>query len=201
MWYFSTKHFETPVATDTMKSGVLWSEAHNTQQLIVEHCQHPNLFSIPHTESSCLKRSQRLMGGFDRLRKKLRQVYCPWSASHVNKSTYSLPCVRINYKSEKMKVAGEYLVEGHNWCKGRRATLSQNWVLSEHKGGTEILYLTPHMLQPIWKTVPINWLHCGMKPLFEAIKVCTGQRCAKLWSSSDMSFTWHWNKSAAQPGC
>lgn len=54
MWYFSTKHFETPVATVTMKSGVLWSEADNTQQLIVKHCQHPNLYPFPSLQAVAL---------------------------------------------------------------------------------------------------------------------------------------------------
>lgn len=61
-------------------------------------------------------------------------------------------------------------------------------VLSEHRGGTEILYLTPHMLQPVWKTVLINWLHCGMNLLFEAIMVRTVQHQAELRGCTDGVF-------------
>lgn len=41
------------------------------------------------------------------------------------------------------------------------------WEL-ERGGRTEILYLTPLMFQPVWKTAVINWLSRGIKPLYEA---------------------------------
>lgn len=87
-------------------------------------------------QSCCLKRSQRLMGNSDRDRGR-RVVRCNIHDRpvKVNTSTYSLGFVRINYKSEKIKVAGD----GQKWCKPQTY---QN----------EILYLTPHKLQPVWKT-------------------------------------------------
>lgn len=93
---------------------------------------------------------------------------------HPAMSTQAL-ILHINNKSKKIQVAGEYL-EGRNWCKGRRANLTQGRVLSRWEG-TEILYLIPRMLLSVWKTAPINWLHCGMKLLFEATMVRTVQQC------------------------
>lgn len=61
-------------------------------------------------------------------------------------------------------------------------------VLSGHWGGTEIRYLTPHMPQPVWKTVLINWLHCGMNLLFEVIMVRTVQHRVELRGCSDGVF-------------
>lgn len=52
----------------------------------------------------------------------------------------------------------------------------QTSVLSEQQGGAEIPYLTPRMLQRVWKTALINRLHCGMKHLSEALLVLTAQR-------------------------
>lgn len=162
--------------TSSNRQNEVWCFVVSDKQCWAVYCQ---ALSTPN-QTSCFQPSQRLMGSSDGLRGKHRQVYCPRPSCHVNTSTYSLVCVHINYTSEKIQVAGEYLAEGQNWCKGRRANLSQDRVLSERRGGTEILYLTPCMLQPVWKTALINWLHRGMKLLFEEIMVHTAQHSVEL---------------------
>lgn len=144
------------------------------------------LSSFVHTQPFPLwfQSSQRLKGGCDRLMEKPRQVSCSQSSCHVYAHFLFFVC--INYKSEK--VAGEYLVKRQNWCKGGTANLSQGRVLSERRGGTEIPYLTPRMLQPVWKTALINWLHCGMNLLFEAIVVRTVQHRVELGDTPDGLF-------------
>lgn len=46
IWYFSPLHFERPVATDTMTSGVLWSATNNAERFIVKHRPHPTLPTV-----------------------------------------------------------------------------------------------------------------------------------------------------------
>lgn len=71
IWYSCTGK-ETPVATDRMKSGALWSATNNAEQFIVHTQPLPQWF-----ETNCCQRSERLMESSGRLREKHQQVYCP----------------------------------------------------------------------------------------------------------------------------
>lgn len=46
IWHFSTRHFETPAATDGTKWGALWSATNNAERFIVELCPHPTFPTV-----------------------------------------------------------------------------------------------------------------------------------------------------------
>lgn len=62
--------FKTPVASDTMTPGVLWSATNKAEQFIV-HTPFP---TVVFKAFSALK---RLMGSPDRVSERHCQVYCP----------------------------------------------------------------------------------------------------------------------------
>lgn len=103
----SVHDISRPVATDTTTSGVLCSVTDIAEQFIAKLCPHP---TFPRVVSKQLP-SKAHTKLWQTEREKHRQVYCPWTSCHVNTSTYSLVFVHINYKSEKIRAAGEWRTE------------------------------------------------------------------------------------------
>lgn len=121
-----------------MKSGVLWSATNNAEPFIVGVFFHTQ--PLPSTLSkqlpSAVSGGGRISSGetvHDRPALSTRALIL-WFLS------------RVNYKSEMIKVAGEYPVEVETEAKKTEEQTSvRTRVLSERRGGTEILYLdSPH---------------------------------------------------------
>lgn len=188
--YISTRHFNTPGATERMKSGAFWSVTNNAKRVNCWASSTPNL------SQNCLQQSQRLMVSSDRLRERLRQVYCPRSSSRVNTCTHSLVFVRFNYKSEKIQAACEWFVEEQNWRLQRQKSQTSARTESHLNTREERRYCIwlPTCFSAFGNPALINRLHCGMKLLFQAIMVHTVHRGVEVRGCSGGVFSLHRNE-------
>lgn len=189
IWYFSPRHFETPAATDPTTSGVF---VVGDKQCGAVYCQ---ALSTPKGfpqwfQSSCF------------VSKAHGKAPTDWGSGIVRCTDRDHPvmstqapilwCLSILITSLRRV---ELLVnEAQKWCRGRRAKLRPSliWTL-------RYCIWLPTCFSLVGETVPISWLYCGMKLLFETIMVRPVQHQVELRGCSDGAF--HYTKNKAIVCC
>lgn len=151
MLCFSPRHVQN---TSGIRHYDTWCFVVSDKQSWTVYCPHPSFPTVVFKAFSALK------GSWEALTEWAKDIVRCTVHDQPAMSTQALILWAVSIFITSLRRLELPVNEGRYWCRDRRANLSLIW---DTGGVTQILYLTPHMVQLVWKTVLINWLHWGIK--------------------------------------